>query len=870
MYRAIGALVVGIGLLGCSAEKNTFLARSWHTFVSYFNGYYHAEQRFRWSQREIELQTPDPTEGFIRIYPIPDPNYARSQYSRLEEAAKKCEVIIFRHKNGNYIDDSRTLIGQTWVLRSNLPNADMNFIYVLNAFPNTPLRARVYWWQAYAALQEDNPYRAEMRLTEALGLPDRLKRRYKPHLDALMAQTLVAKGQPELALPFLQRSANRLDTRLRRARAYYLMGQLYLQQKNFAQAEQAFRKVYRLNATNGLTFLAQLQLSLLVGAKNPRLIRRLERMARSARYEDYRDQIYYRIGQLQAEKGQYEAALQAYKKAGQSGQSPARALAHYEAGLLYFEKFHDLAAAQKHFDTAATLIPEKHSRATEIKMLQTRFKEYARLRAQVHRSDSLLTLAALGPEAQERAIESYIQAEVARRALEKSQRASEQTAASSANPLLTSSSASGRGGGFYFDNPIQVSNGRQEFIRLWGERPDEDHWRRWHKGPSAQPSSTPQSSAPKAEATEGKVEWPESPADLTPLRVEQLKKQLLATLPRTAAQKRAVEDTLIEATLALAQLYQEALQRPDSAQALYEWLIRRLPHRPEAQAPALYALSILLSGKPAAETYKRELLARFPDSEYARLLTGKGRLEARETPVTAIHQTLLTDYNGGDYAAVVGFAEATQSRWQGTEAEPFILYLIAAAYVHLQELEKAASILRQLIQKHPKAECTPLAQKLLTRIERGQTQLIAESNPAPPPTPSPPTSANLSGFVAQLRPDEALLVVLLVPKERITAENLRQELSRAHERYFSGQRLSLVVFLYNDTHHLAYIAQFSDYRTAENYIQTIAREPWYASLGLQAFRDFFPISQSNFRVAFTQKRMQDYAAFYTQYRSQFR
>lgn len=68
--RSAGLLLVSIALVGCSAEKNTALSRSWHTFVSYFNGYYHAEQRFRLAQKEIEANTPDPTEASYRYFPL--------------------------------------------------------------------------------------------------------------------------------------------------------------------------------------------------------------------------------------------------------------------------------------------------------------------------------------------------------------------------------------------------------------------------------------------------------------------------------------------------------------------------------------------------------------------------------------------------------------------------------------------------------------------------------------------------------------------------------------------------------------------------------------------------------------------------------
>jgi|GEM_PF-1195458 len=877
-------LVMGLAVLGagCSSEKNSALARSWHTFVSYFNGYYHAEQRFRLAQQAIEATSPEPAEGFAMVYPRLDPNICRSQYSRLEEATKKCEVIIFRHKNGKYIDDSRTLIGQCWVLRNNLPNAEMNFSYVLNAFPNTPLRAKIYWWQAYAALQEDNPYRAETRLTQALDLEAKQLKRYKPHIDALLAQTLVVKGQPAEAIRFLERSVKRLDTRLRRARGYYLLGQLYLHQNQPALAEAAFQKVFRLNANNALTFQSQFQLSLLRGASDPRLIRRLEKMAQTARYEDYRDQIYYRIGQIYAEKGQYEAALQAYQKAGAAGQSPARALAHYEAGNLYFSKLENLEAAQKHYDTAATLIPEKHPRASEIKALQARFKEYALLKERLKRSDSLLWLAEMTPEERDRALEAYIQAEVTRRALErvrKAQEAASSTPTPPPNPFLQQPSQSGaRASGFYFDNPIQITNGRQEFVRLWGDRPDEDHWRRRNKAalPAADRSDP---SKTRQEADSLTVEWPEDMAQLTPQRVRELKKKLLATIPQNAAQKHAVEDTLIASAIGLAQLYTEVFSRPDSARRLYQWLRQRLPHRSEAQVPALYGLYVLSRGTSEAETYKHELLHKYPESEYSRLLLAGGKAFTPTTATLDIHEALLRSYQEGEYETVVAFGEATQDRWRGTPSEPGILYLIAAAYVHRKEPHKAKPMLQTLLEKHPQSSCAPLATKLLDRLNRGQTELLAEAQPVSSPAShsassagqsSPVKEANFSGFSAQTRPGETILVVLLVPKDKIPSETLKQHLARSNERLFGEQRLNMVVFLYNNTHHLAYIAQFPDYRSAEAYIQAIEGEPWYAQLGVRSPQEFFPISQANFRVAFTQKRMQDYAAFFAQNRGQFR
>jgi tetratricopeptide (TPR) repeat protein len=873
-----GGLLLVLLILGCSAERQNFLARNYHTFVSYFNGYYHADKRFRTAQAEIELKTPDPTEGYVRVFPLIDPAIAREHYGRLEEATKKCEVIIFRHKNGKYIDDCRTLIGQCWVLRSNLPNAEQNFTYVLSAFPKTPLRPKVYWWEAYAALHDNNPYRAETRLTEILKMPAKeVPKQLRAEADVLLAQALIDKGEPALAIKFLERSAGKLNSRIRRARAFYLLGQLYLEQSKPDAALQAFQKVVRLNPTNQLTFQAQLQKSLLAGSRDPRLIRRLERMAQQARYEDYRDQIYYRLGHIALESKNYETALAYFKKAGSAGNSPARALAHYEAGNLYFMQYQDLSSAQKHYDSAATLIPEKHPRAPEIKAVQSRFQEYGRLRTEVRLYDSLLTLSGLSPEELDRALEAYIQSEVSRRAAEKArqQAQTQEASATSPNPLLQQRQGSS-GGGFYFDNPMLVSQGKQEFKRQWGDRPDEDHWRRRQKTTVATTSAT-SGETPKStsESDSTKVVWPDDPAALTPQKVALLKRQLRATIPQSPTQKRALEDSLITSALLLAQLYQEAFQRPDSAKKIYTWLYHRLPHRSEAQAPALYGLYVLTAGTPEAEKPKQELLSRYPDSEYAQRLRGGRRLDEKST-VEDIHAALLEAYEREEYETVVGFAKVTQNRWEKTASEPAIRYLLAAALTHLQNYEEAKAHLRLLIQNFPQAPCTPTAQKLLARLEKGQTQLLAEANPTPAapsataPTPPSSTSSSSTPFSLEPRSNEPILVLLLVPKDRIASDDLKQHLARTHQTAFADSRLNLVVFLYEQSYHLAYIAQFSDYRAADAYISTIASQPWFQSLQLRPNQDIFPITQSNFRIAYTQKRLHEYAAFFAQNRPQSR
>ncbi|MGQ9862890.1 MAG: type IX secretion system periplasmic lipoprotein PorW/SprE [Bacteroidia bacterium] len=847
--RVWAKCTLSFSLMGCGAERQNVVARSYHTFVSYFNGYYHAEKKFREAQDKIEQSMPLPSEGWLPIYIKVDPTHAKPSYTLLEEAAKKCEVIIFRHKNGNYVDDSRALIGRTWVYRGNLVNARMNFDYVLLAFPRTPLRASIYWWQAYSALQEDNLYGAENALAKADQLSEKeFPKKWHPAYDALRAQMYAQKGEISLALHFLSRSVHKLRPRYLRARGYYFLGQLYAAQEKRKEAYQAFQKVYRMNVSNGLTFQAQFQKTLLGVAGSDVSLKELQKMARQKRYEEYWDHLYYRMGELYLSRKDYPSALEAFLAAGRQKQAAVpvmRSLGYYQAGILYFEHFGSLDRAQEVFDTAATLIPESHLRAKEIKLLAGRFKQYALRKKQIATLDSLLSLARLSPEAQRAHVESHIQAEIQKRRQQK-------TTPSIVNPNLQPNPffmQNQAGAGFYFDNPMLVENGKREFVRLWGERKDEDHWRRKNK--QAVFSSASSSKDPFADLE-----------NLTPEKLEKLRDSYLAQIPKTPQQIANVEDSLIEAALHLRQIYFEVFQKPDSAYALDKWLIKRFPQRLKAVLPAAYGLAT--SNLPEAPTYRALILEKYPDSEYARLLRGEKKV-APSTGFDKAYATLLEAYNNNEYPTVIGFGEYLVSRFAELDQVVYVYYLVAAAYTHQQEYDSALKYLDIMEKRFSKSSLAPQAKKL--------RQLIQGARKGKEPAPSPiassnslvqqkPSEPNLQGFSAHLKSNEVALVVFLVPQENISSDELKQRLRKFHEQYFAGQGLNLSVFLYERIYHLAYISQFPDYRTADVYTQALERESWVRELVAEPSRAIFFISQSNFRVAFTQRRLEDYAEYY--------
>ncbi|MEL7339757.1 MAG: tetratricopeptide repeat protein, partial [Bacteroidota bacterium] len=576
-------------LLSCAKEKDTASSRLYHSTTSYFNGYYNAEQIMKQVITDLETNYVFPEQGFIEVIYYGTEQEAESQKGSLQQIIEKNDAVIFKHPNGQYIDNCRFLNGQSWFYQRDYRNAMTNFDYVLSEYPESKLVPELWLWKAKTFYFDGNPEMAFSVLDEYFVNSDtfELSSALEGELGVFRTRLAIAQGEFKQAAQILESALSNIEGTERKNRASYLLGQLYASAGESARATEQFQFVARKTNDYDLSFSAKMQVAKLYagegGIREDDLYDYMETLLKDEKNIEYQDQIYYQYGKLAQDKGQATQAVDYYNKSVRASTSNNRqkALSYYELGKIYFAS-QDYDNAQAYYDSAAVSITEEAIEYKEITNIAKTLKEYITYKNTIQYQDSMLVLGEMSQAEQDRVVNQIVALELERK--RKEQEAllqSMQNNDPNFNPLLNQqnqqNNRAGRGtqgGTWYFDNPSAISNGKIQFQQQWGQRKNEDNWRR----------------SQKALAFAGGNDQQEN-TEVDSALIEQYgdKAKYYQDIPKSDEDKALAHDKIEEALYSLAQLYSTQLNEPDSARKTYEDLLQRYPEG-EYELQAHYAL----------------------------------------------------------------------------------------------------------------------------------------------------------------------------------------------------------------------------------------------------------------------------------------
>ena len=882
--------------------------KGYHSMVSLFNGYYHAEKLYKEGMASAEKNIKIPPSGFLPLIPTKDQVVKASQFDR---AVEKCDVIIFRHKKGDYVDDCYYLKGRCAFQRGEYFDAVVNFNYITVKYPDTPLALQIKLWQAKCAYAQDNPYRARRLLEEVLKedaaarakrkqkvteekapvnkkkkrktkvkkiKPPRLPERMKADVAELYCTLALQEEDYRGALKVLQENIKIVKNQKKRlTRWEFLMGQLYEHIANLDKirtladtAVVRYNRVINLNTNNDLTFRAKLNLAQLFIDHSPEgtdletVLKPLYKLLKDAKFEDYFDQIYYRLALIEQKNKQTDKALGYYRKSAAVSTSNVsqKALSYYKAGHIYFYNKQNLDSALAYYDSSAAIALKSMPEYEAIVSMSDVLKQFDEHRKTIKLQDSLLKLSKLSDEALRAEIDKIVEKEEKDRVEKKKKEQQAQQQALSGmmrdqrmdqrNQSLTTSAA------FYFDDPSQVERGKAMFQQNWGRRPNEDDWRRKNKQSKA-----------KAGGELAEENLDELEGDELKKALEKKKERYYKNVPRDPEDVKASEEKLRNAMYELARLYSQRLNQPDKSIETYLKITQRFPGH--AIVPeAYYGAYLVCEDIKHRDTkkYKDIILTQYPTSLYARLIRKEATNEATGDSFEEVYHTLYDLYDKGDYKTALQFSNYLLEKHAQHPDVAKAHYLRGMSYGFTQQMDSLRSIFKFMVQNYPDDAVTKLAQKTLAYVDgSGASKMPEQSNLKESKTESKTSSnnPNLNGFGPR-KASEPIVVVMLVPENMVKQKDLEATLSDMHQALFAGQSIRASAFMYYDPQkgnfHLAYINQFPNSKAADDYLKTA--KDWEGLKGLfNKYEDeAIFMAASNFRTAFSQKRMHHYLEYY--------
>ena len=423
------------------------------------------------SQKAIKLRS-------INKRPARNPRKANDpQY---KEFLKRGEFNPFLH-------NAWMLMGKSQFYKGDFLAAYSTFLYITRHFnwlPETVLESQLWMARCYTELGW--LYEAENVLSKIKEVPPSLTALYNTTMAGLLVKKEDFKATPQ----YLEIAIKNEKNKAQKARMKFLLAQIYAENGENAKAYKYYGDVIRMNPNYRTLFNASIkQTEVMPTTDSKKIDKKLNKMLRDSRNNEYLDQIYYAKGNLYLSQKDTLKAIDAYDNAVSKSTRNGieKGVAAISLGDLCFEK-ENYIKAQPAFSAAVSIIPKEHKEYERVNHISSVLDNLMTHAESVHMQDSLLTLAEMPEDQRTVAIQKIIDDVIkkekeeaeAQRKEEYEQRKGEITTPAGADMAATNQTIN-NDNSWYFFNKITVSNGKNDFQRKWGARKPEDNWRRKDK-----------------------------------------------------------------------------------------------------------------------------------------------------------------------------------------------------------------------------------------------------------------------------------------------------------------------------------------------------------------------------------------------------
>ncbi|MCW5910284.1 MAG: hypothetical protein KIT62_04380 [Cyclobacteriaceae bacterium] len=829
----------------CSVEQNTITSNIFHNTAAHYNGYYYAREKTREVEKLIARSLDDDPNQILRLFPKLDSTLAKSYEKDTEEIIKMASLSIQRHPNSKWVDDNYVLVGKARLYGYDFQNAIQTFKYVNGKSPDAGTRHRALMQLLRTFTEQQDYDRAEetFRFLEK----EKLSKHNAKDLYLEKAYYYQERNNYDYMVRNLALADSLLEKSDRKGRIYFLIGQVYQKLGFDAEAYNYYRKCIATNPDYEIDFYARLNLAQVARLDNKRDIKQLraqfERMLTDTKNIEFRDKIYYELGEFDRKQGNLKPAIESYSLAAHAGTNKRiQGSAYLRIGQLQFDSLKKYSLAKLYYDSAINTLPKDFENYDAIKKRQEVLGEFAKYTEAITWNDSLLAMAAIDTALLRKQIDSVL-AERAKpvAASKKKKRRSYPGAGAAQGSSSFFNQDNGAGADWYFGNPSAVALGQSEFQRVWGAIPLEDNWRRSNKTTVLQEPGQVIAGGQR----QPEKEEPEPAAQIQ--KVDEAGK-LISQIPRTDEEKAKALAQIEEGYFRLGDLYYFQLSEKDNASQSYTKLLERFPQS-EYVPEVLYKLYLIAKESDAtkAEVYATELKNNHPRSTFTRVLINPDYL--RETSVAAEKQKLIYKdayalYQSNNLRAAQD--KLRQALQDGETAfTPQLELLQVLITGKTEDVTRYQFELGEFIKKYTDTELKPYAEELLAASKTLLNKL---------------ERAKGIQFIKSLEGTHSFVVVYN------TADKITIPVSSALEKFNAAQfkdlKLTTTNIIFNDEKTITVVSDLSSQAAALSYFDKFLAQvaPGRPFSNYKFYS--FVITKDNFQIFYRTKALDEYLTFF--------
>lgn len=730
-YRSILAIAISAFFItSCSRKKDKFLSRNYHAVTTEFNALFNGYNALEQGRTNLNEGY---TDNYWEVLPIERmqideeiilPGQSKNEdFNRAEEKAVKAiqkhSMNIDGKEKNPQIDEAYLLLGKARYFDQRFVPSLEAFNYILYKYPASDKINQAKIWREKANIRLENDELAIKNLKRLLKQED-LEGQDLADATAILAQAYLNTKVIDTAITLLETASNATKSNDERGRYRFIQGQLYNELGYKDSANIAFDRVIELNRRTPRIYMISAHIEKVknFGYENGdtfALWEFLTELEENRENRPFLDKIYHQIGQFHLQRKSDSLAVVYYNKSLRTRSLDKQLMArNYQVlGDMNFDASIYREAGAYYDSTMLNLkLNSKPYRVIKRKRDNLDDVIYYEDIAQVN--DSILRLTNLSEADKLAFFETFveklkIEAEKEKEKQEAAERNANNGLITVNNNMATSSAApmSQRGPGipsqaamFYFYNPTTVAYGKNEFVKIWGNRTLEDDWRWSSKKASGLNNSS------------------DSNVDIVALASEEERFDPQFYISKIPSEGKEIDSISKERNYAYYQLgliYKEKFNEYELAKSKF---LNLLDSNPEERLilPSkynLFKIYELLGEKGEAEIAKNDIIKSYPDSRYTTILTNPDLASARdENSPESIYESIYELHENQEYAEVIAKCENYINVFDGEPIVPKFELLKATATGRLYGFEPYSNAINYIAVTYANTEEGKQAQEI--------------------------------------------------------------------------------------------------------------------------------------------------------------
>ena len=868
----------------CSTENNTFINRNYHGITAKYNGYFNANELLKTA---LESYQTNNKENFYEVLPIeqfPKEKEFQAFLPAIDTAISKCSKVIRNHcmpsmefgggkkvENNPWIDENWNTIGKAFFLKHEYELSQRNYEYVQRLFAKDKSYYIASMWIIKAMIASDKINEAKEKLLELDLLVEKHKKekeenktnflgkitrvfakkdkketkllpefskRMEVELALLKGNLYIHTEEYTLAIENLEKVITNSKKKKEKTRIHFILGQLYAITKNNELAKDHFSKVVSSSqASFEMQFNARINRAFL--GRDEKIKKELQRMLKDEKNTEFRDQLYYALAKLFLQDNNRMEAIASLHKSTYYSTSNKRqqAISYEELGNLSYQ-IKNYIKAQKYYDSCVKVMPENYPNYEDIRKKAMKLKNLVIAVDIVAREDSVLRIAQMDAKTRKNYLEKVIKNTKLNAEKKQKEEAARLRDIQAKQQAAQENDPSGNK--WYWNNVKSKADGISEFKKNWGERENEDDWRRIDKIVIA--ANKLDSIKENANANNNTT------TDKDTLTIE----NLAAKLPLTKSLQDSSMKRLMAAQYEVGLIYKELLGENKLAVERFVDVLSR-NYVSDYKLLSAYQLYKIYEGKDNAkmQAQKTYILKNYPNSDYANYIKDPNYFTKKKEDDLKAEETyvkLLVKYRSKKYEEVINACvEVINNEPKNVYLAKYMLLNAMAHASQTRDKKSIEPLLQEICKKFPNSEEAKKATDLLDILAKG----ISEDKKV---------IFNKESVFKFEEGQPLWIIVLLEPNGDSNAA--KNKISLFNDEEYTNKEITVSSKLFNENQSIVVLKSFT-HTDAEEYVDRFKSDK--TILAAYANLPIYLISQENLKILFEKHNLEDYKTFYTEY-----